>query len=246
MEKEANQSKPVVHNIGDKVYVDDGRGWWFLFRPGTRYEDGRFVIKTDESSLLEDSEITLGEVTRREILKCLNDKNKNITFTVEKPDDYKVDNGNIPTLDFKIGINDDNTEYIMMFYEKPMASKYFTPADSAIGRVQRNQIVAYNITRMLRRMSPKLVIKESKELIRVLDNANNRLKYSGYDYYERLHIIDAGITNYKKRRRASKQKKERMFQTEGEAREKRDKKNSKKSKCLCERCTRLRVYACGG
>merc|ERR1712081_168305 len=30
--------------------------------------------------------------------------------------------------------------------------------------------------------------------------------------------------NYKKRRRASKEKKERMFQTEGEAREKRDKK----------------------
>merc|ERR1712081_102909 len=161
---------------------------------------------------------------RREILKCLNDKNKNITFTVEKPDDYKEDNGNIPTLDFKIGINDDNTEYIMMFYEKPMASKYFTPADSAIGRVQRNQIVANDITRMLRRMSPKLVIKECKELARVLDNANNRLKYSGYNYYERLHIIEAGITNYKKRRRASKEKKERMFQTEGEAREKRDKK----------------------
>merc|ERR1711954_616245 len=111
-----------------------------------------------------------------------------------------------------------------MFYEKPMASKYFTPADSAIGRVQKNQIVANDITRMLRRMSPKLVINESKELIRVLDNANNRLKYSGYNYYERLHIIEAGITNYKKRRRASKQKKERMFQTEGEAREKRDKK----------------------
>merc|ERR1711954_64866 len=111
-----------------------------------------------------------------------------------------------------------------MFYEKPMASKYFTPADSAIGRVQKNQIVANDITRMLRRMSPKLVINESKELIRVLDNANNRLKYSGYNYYERLHIIEAGITNYKKRRRASKLKKERMFQTEGEAREKRDKK----------------------
>ena len=189
VEEQAEKSKPTVHNIGDRVYVDDGRGWWFLFRPGTRYEDGRFVIKTDKSSLQEDSKITLGELTRREILKCLNDKNKNITFTVEKPDDYKEDNGNIPTLDFKIGINDDNTEYIMMFYEKPMASKYFTPADSAIGRVQRNQIVANDITRMLRRMSPKLVIKESKELVRVLDNANNRLKYSGYNYYERLHII---------------------------------------------------------
>ena len=68
------------------------------------------------------------------------------------------------------------------------------------------------------------MIKECKELVRVLDNANNRLKYSGYNYYERLHIIEAGITNYKKRRRASKEKKERMFQTEGEAREKRDKK----------------------
>merc|ERR1711954_634915 len=206
VEEQAEKSKPTVHNISDRVYVDDGRGWWFLFRPGTRYEDGRFVIKTDESSLQEDSKITLGELTRREILKCLNDKNKNITFTVEKPDDYKEDNGNIPTLDFKIGINDDNTEYIMMFYEKPMASKYFTPADSAIGRVQRNQIVANDITRMLRRMSPRLVKEECKELVRVLDNANNRLKYSGYNYFERLHIIELGITNYRKRKRASMEK----------------------------------------
>ena len=77
---------------------------------------------------------------------------------------------------------------------------------------------------MLRRMSPKLVNKECEELIRVLDNANNRLKYSGYNYFERLHIIESGITNYRKRKRASREKKEGMFQTEEEAREKRDKK----------------------
>ena len=76
-----------------------------------------------------------------------------------------------------------------MITPKPMASKYFTPTDSAIGRVQKNQIVANDITRMLRRMSPKLVNKEYEELIRVLDNTNNRLKYSGYNYFERLHII---------------------------------------------------------
>ena len=55
-----------------------------------RYEDGKFVIKTDPSILQEDSQITLGELTRREILKCLNYKNKNIKFTAEKPDDYKM------------------------------------------------------------------------------------------------------------------------------------------------------------
>merc|ERR1711954_389773 len=120
----------------------------------------------------EDSRTTLGELTRREILKCLNDKNKNIKFTAENPNDYKDDNRNIPTLDFKIGINEDNDEYIMMFYEKPMASKYVTPAYSAMGRVQRNQIVANNITRMLRRMTPKLVEKDAEELVIVLDNAN--------------------------------------------------------------------------
>ena len=146
MEEEAKNSNPAVHNIGDLVYVDDGRGWWFLFRPGTRYEDGKFVIKTDPSILQEDSQITLGELTRREILRCLNDKNKNIKFTAEKPSDYKDDNMRIPTLDFKIGINEDNDEYTMMFYEKPMSSKYVTPADSAMGRVQRNQIVANDIT----------------------------------------------------------------------------------------------------
>ena len=90
--------------------------------------------------------------------------------------------------------------------------------------VQLHQIVANDITRMLRRMSPKLVKEECKELIRVLDNANNRLKYSGYNYFERLHIIESGITNYRKGKRASMEKRERMFQTEEEASEKRDKK----------------------
>ena len=68
---------------------------------------------------------------------------------------------------------------MMIFYEKPMAIKSFTPADSAMGRVQRNQIVANYVTRMMRRMSPKLVEKETEELVKVIDNANDRLKYSG-------------------------------------------------------------------
>ena len=175
-EEDANNSKPAVHNIGDRVYVDDGRGCWFLFRPGTRYANRRYILNTNQSSLQEDSKITLGELIRREILICLNNKNKNIKFTAEKPDEHLEDNRYIPTLDFKIGINNDNDKYIMMFYVKPMSSKYFTPADSAIGRVQRNHIVANDITRMLRRISPKLVDVESEELVRVIDNANNRLK----------------------------------------------------------------------
>ena len=61
----------------------------------------------------------------------------------------------------------------MMFYKKPMASKYFTQADSAMGRVKRNQIVANGITRMMRKMSPKLATKETEELVRVINNANN-------------------------------------------------------------------------
>ena len=51
MEEKADKSKPVAHNMGDMVYVDSGRGWWFLFRQGTRYEDGKFILKTDESTL---------------------------------------------------------------------------------------------------------------------------------------------------------------------------------------------------
>ena len=87
VEEEADASDSVVHNIGDKVYVDDGRGWWFVFCPGTRYEDGKFIIKNDESTVEEDSKIIIGELTRREVLKSLNAKNKHIQFTAEKPDD---------------------------------------------------------------------------------------------------------------------------------------------------------------
>merc|ERR1712081_158868 len=80
--------------------------------------------------------------TRREILKCMNSKNAHIQFTAEKPSDFENDDYNIPTLDFKIGINEECDKYILRFYEKPMASKYFTPADSAMAKQQRDQIVA--------------------------------------------------------------------------------------------------------
>ena len=86
VEEEADSSDSVVHNKRDKLYVDDGRGWWFMFRPGTRYDDGKFIIKTDESTLEEDLKITLGELTQREVLKSLNAKNKHIQFTAEKPE----------------------------------------------------------------------------------------------------------------------------------------------------------------
>ena len=224
VEEDADREESPVHNIGDKVYVDDIRGWWFVFRPGTRYEDGKFIIKSDPITLEEDSKITLGELTRREILKCMNSKNEHIQFTAEKPSDFEDDDCNIPTLDFKIGINEECDEYILRFYEKPMASKYFTPADSAMAKQQRDQIVANDVTRMMRRMSPKLVEKETEDVVVVLNNANNRLKFSGYSFPERHKVIEAGITNYRKRKLASKVKGQRMFLTEEEARSERDKK----------------------
>merc|ERR1711954_42201 len=105
-----------------------------------------------------------------------------------------------------------------------MASKYFTPADSAMAKQQRDQIVANDVTRMMRRMSPKLVEKETEDVVVVLNNANNRLKFSGYSFPERHKVIEAGITNYRKRKLASKVKGQRMFLTEEEARSERDKK----------------------
>ena len=154
----------------------------------------------------------------------MNAKNKHIQFTAEKPDDYKNNNGNIPTLNFKVGISEENNEYILMFYEKPMASKLVTPADSAMGRTQRDQIVANYVTRMMRKMSPKLEDKETDEVVKVLDNANNKLKLSGYKFSERHHIIESGISFYMKRKQTAKENGEKMFQTKEEARKKRDKK----------------------
>merc|ERR1712081_132706 len=162
--------------------------------------------------------------TRREILKCMNSKNEHIQFTAEKPSDFENDDYNIPTLDFKIVINEECDEYILRFFEKPMASKYFTPADSAMAKQQRDQIVANDVTRMMRRMSPKLVEKETEDVVVVLNNTNNRLNFSGYSFPERHKVIEAGITNYRKRKLASKVKGQRMFLTEEEARSERGKK----------------------
>ena len=89
----------------------------------------------------------------------MNSKNIHIQFTAEKPSDFQNNDYNIPTLDFKICINEKCDEYILIFYEKPMASKYFTPVDSAMARQLRYQIVANDVTRVMRRMTPKLAEK---------------------------------------------------------------------------------------
>ena len=119
----------------------------------------------------------------------MNNKNAHIQFTAEKPSDFENDDYNIPTLDFKIGINEECDEYILRFFEKPMASKYFTPADSAMARQQRHQIVANDVTRIMRRMTPKLTKKETKNEMMVIENAIEHLKFSGYKFTEKHHII---------------------------------------------------------
>ena len=43
---------------------------------------------------------------------------QHIQFTAEKLCDYAEDNSNIPILDFRIGISENNDEYILKFYEK--------------------------------------------------------------------------------------------------------------------------------
>ena len=73
-------------------------------------------------------------------------------------------------------------------------------------------------------MTPKLLEKETEDVVKVLDNANNCLRFSGYNFHEGHHIIEAGINNYNKRKHASKVKGQRMFLTEEEARSERDKK----------------------
>ena len=57
----------------------------------------------------------------------------------------------------------------------------------------------------------------------IIDNANDKMKFSGYKFSERHHIIESGIANYQNRKQAFKERDERMFQTEEEAHEKRDK-----------------------
>ena len=51
VEEDADRDGSPVHNIRDKVYVDDIHGWWFVFRPGTRYENGKFIIRSDPETL---------------------------------------------------------------------------------------------------------------------------------------------------------------------------------------------------
>ena len=59
-------------------------------------------------------------------------------------------------------------------------------------------------------MTPKLVDKETEDVVKVLDNANDCLKFLGYNFSEKHFIIESGITNYQKRKQDFKVKGQRI------------------------------------
>ena len=66
-------------------------------------------------------------------------------------------------------------------------------------------------------MSPKMGDEESEDVLKVIDNTNEKLKFSGYNFLKGHHIIKAGITHYLKRKCASRERDERIFLMEEEA-----------------------------
>ena len=101
----------------------------------------------------------------------------------------------MPTLDFAIEISSEgHLDYT--FFEKPMQSKWVTPANSAASDENKNTWLSNDLVRRLLRTSETLL---ERDLESVVNDYDKKLIFSWYKINQRTQIIERGISDYRER-----------------------------------------------
>ena len=119
-------SSIAVHLLAG--YVDDGRQVTSVISPGHRFleESGKFEFSQEalqEDIIKKNKGETSNQRMARICVKAMNSINKDLQFTTESQEDFKMER--LPTLDFEMWIREDN-KIIHSFYQKPMKTPYMS------------------------------------------------------------------------------------------------------------------------
>ena len=161
-----------------KGYVDDGRLVTLALRMGCRYSKEESMFKYTEVALEEVMERAgLGEtkVARwaRIALDAMNSINPDVQFTAETAEDFVT--SWLPTLDLDLQMCEDQISHT--YYQKPMRTPLLVMENSAMGSQQKNNIMSNEIMQWLFNVGKNQPMSEK---VRILDQAAQQLKNSGY------------------------------------------------------------------
>ena len=158
-------------------YMDDGRLMLPPIKRGWRWEGGK--VQFCKRWELEDSQLSLVEVTRRIIAGTLGGVKSYLEFTTEVGEDF-VD-GWLPTLDTALRV-DENNKIQYRFYEKPEGA-----------RSTLQQTLSQEMIRRLLNCSEDL---PDEQIQRITDNYAAKLHNSGYNIEQIRKIILSGVKGF--------------------------------------------------
>ena len=180
-------------------YVDDGRQVTSSFPMGTRYSKKTKKFEIMEPAISEDKKLQQeGESNNQRMaricVETMNDINKNLEFTVEAPEDFNQEK--LPTLDFTIW-QEENKTINHSYYQKPMKSPLVIMARSGMGKQQKMQILANDLTRRLSNVNTNNT--KTQEKINIIEKFTQELKNSEYQHRTAREIVISGIRGYRTR-----------------------------------------------
>ena len=216
MQNWATEYKQILENSGAEVlllagYVDDGRQLTTSLPMGSRYNPEMKKFETSQEAENEDNKNKKnGESDNqrmaRTCLTAMNSINCNLEFTTETPEEFE--NEQLPTLDFKLWQEQDNT-INHSYFQKPVKTPYVIMSRSGMALQQKVQILANELTRRISNINQKN--NKIIEYIKVIEQYTRELKNSEYNHNTAREIILSGIRGLRTRKHLRKIKKQEFY-----------------------------------
>ena len=111
---------------------------------------------------------------------------------MEKPSEFPEDY--LPTLDFATKFEKETNQIRYRFFVKGMRTTWVIPPTSAM---EEETLLSNDLVRRFSRVHDSIF---EKEKIKIVDDYNYKVKWSGYKKDARQKIVEAGIAAYKERR----------------------------------------------
>ena len=175
-----------------KRFVDDITPALVSLDPGVRFDQTKMKMVKSEELVESDKDIPEDVRTMNELRKIANTVFKCVQFTTDCPSNHVE--RKVSVLDLQLYVGDDGLVK-HEFYEKPCASKFAIPSQSAHSKRIKMSVIVEEGLRRLRNCSRGL---ESDVRRRVMERWARKLQRSGYLASVRHQLISEAVAKYKK------------------------------------------------
>ena len=184
--------KLEVETMLGSNYVDDVTDVLFALDPGVRFDQTKNRMVRVEELVEEDKLLPEDWRTMEELRKISNTVYGCVQFTVDCPSSHQA--GMVPVLDLQMFVQDGLVKY--HFYEKPCASKFVIPENSAHSKKMKMSVLVEEGVRRMRNCSRRLGEEDWRVRSKILEGWSMKLKRSGYPATTRHQVVKAAVEKW--------------------------------------------------